>query len=192
MTALANKNAALILIDIQDGFDDPYWGKRNNASAEINAASLLEAWRRLGMPVFHVQHLSTEENSPLRPERSGSMIKEIVRPIASEPVITKHVNSAFIGTDLEHRLRDAGIKDIVLAGLTTDHCVSTSTRMGANLGFNCYLVSDATATFDRVGPDGCRWSADEVHSCHLASLNGEFAGVLTSTELLQQLSQLAS
>lgn len=180
-------NAALILIDIQDGFDDPYWGKRNNPQAEANAARLLAAWRKSNRPVFHVQHLSVEENSPLRADRAGSKLKDLVEPAASEPVITKHVNSAFIGTDLEARLRAAGINEVVLAGLTTDHCVSTSTRMAGNLGFSTYIVHDACATFNRVAPDGKQWAADEIHSSALASLHGEFATAISSDEAVQKL-----
>src|ERR1043165_4315746 len=95
---------ALVLIDIQDGFDDPYWGKRNNLDAENNAARLLQEWRQAKLPVFHVQHLSTEPASPLRPDSPGSALKKIVHPVGLEAVITKNVNSAFIGTDLEKRL----------------------------------------------------------------------------------------
>ncbi|MBX9723269.1 MAG: cysteine hydrolase [Candidatus Obscuribacterales bacterium] len=180
-------NAALVLIDIQDGFDDPYWGKRNNAQAEANAARLLAAWRKSKRPVFHVQHLSLEDNSPLRADRVGSKLKDIVKPAEGEMLIGKHVNSAFIGTDLEARLRAAGIEELVLAGLTTDHCVSTSTRMAGNLGFTTYIVHDACATFDRVAPDGKKWTADEIHSSALASLHGEFATAISSDEAIRKL-----
>lgn len=179
-----SRKAALILIDIQDGFDDPYWGKRNNPQAEANARKLLDAWRERCAPIFHVQHLSTEKDSPLRPDSPGSAIKEIVKPLSNELLITKNVNSAFIGTDLEKQLREAGINELVLVGLTTDHCVSTSTRMAANLGFVTYIVTDATATFDRIAPDGRKWSADDIHSSALASLHGEFATALSSDEIL--------
>lgn len=178
---------ALILIDIQKGFDDPYFGKRNNPNAEANAARLLSAWRRGGYPVFHIQHLSVNPASPLNPKSAGSAIKDVVRPENSETVITKNVNSAFIGTDLESRLHLAGITQVVLAGITTDHCVSTSTRMAANLGFDSIIASDATAAFARVAPDGRQWSADDIHSSALASLHGEFATALSTDEILASL-----
>jgi len=104
-------------------------------------------------------------------------------------VIEKNANSAFIGTDLEQRLRERGIGVVVVTGLTTDHCVATTARMAGNLGFDTYVVSDATATFDREGPDGERYSAEQVHAINLASLHGEFARVISADELLKSLGQ---
>jgi len=179
------RNAALIVIDVQKGFDDVRWGRRNTPEAEANIARLLDAWRGSGRPVFYVQHSSHLKDSPLSPRAAGHTIKEIVAPRIGEPVIEKSVNSAFIGTDLEMRLRSSGIRTVVIAGLTTDHCVATTARMAGNLGFDTYVVSDATATFDREGADGKRYSAEEVHAVNLASLNQEFAKIVTTNALLQ-------
>ena len=184
---LLPRDTALIIVDVQKGFDDPIWGRRNNPQAESNIARLLEAWRRAGRPLFHIQHRSHEKNSPLNPESPGFEIKDAVKPRPGEPVIQKSVNSAFIGTDLEARLRQKGLKTVVITGLTTDHCVSTTARMAGNLGFDTYVVSDATATFDRVGPDGKRYSTEEIHATSLASLHDEFATVIDSDGLLRKL-----
>lgn len=175
---------ALLLIDVQVGLDDPCWGSRNNPGAEALLAQLLDLWRRHGWPIFHVQHLSQRATSPLHPGRPGVELKPEVRPRPHEPVIQKRVNAAFIGTDLEARLRAAGIRRLVVGGLTTDHCVSTSVRMAANLGFETIILADATATFSRTGPDGRAWSAQDLHDAELASLHGEFATVRTAAELL--------
>jgi nicotinamidase-related amidase len=178
-------NAALIIVDVQKAFDDPRWGKRNNPQAEANIARLLDAWRAASRPIFHVQHSSRLRDSPFSPTAAGHAIKEIVAPRTGEAVIKKSVNSAFIGTDLEERLRGSGIRTVVVSGLTTDHCVSTTARMAGNLGFDTYVVSDATATFDREGADGKRYSAEEVHAVNLASLNQEFANIVTTNALLE-------
>lgn len=180
------KNAALIIVDVQDGFDDPVWGKRNNPDAEENIQRLLEGWRATGRPIFHICHRSKLETSPLHPSSVGFRIKDIVRPLQSEPVIEKQVNSAFIGTDLESRLRTQGIRTLIITGLTTDHCVSTTARMASNLGFETYVVGDATATFDRTGPDGAHYDAEEIHAVNLASLNEEFAIVRMTEEVLRK------
>ena len=129
------RGAALLLIDVQQGFDAPGWGKRNNPDAERNIARLLEAWRKAGWPVLHVQHLSVEPDSVLGPGQPGAELKAEAMPAPDEPLFQKNVNSAFIGTNLEAHLRDRGIEALVLAGLTTNHCVSTTARMSGNLGF---------------------------------------------------------
>ena len=177
-------DATLLVIDVQVGLDDPRLGRRDNPAAESNIGALLAAWRASGRPVAHVQHLSTEPDSPLRPELPGVAIKPEVAPLAGEPVFTKQVNSAFIGTGLEARLRDAGRDTLVITGLTANQCVETTTRMAGNLGFTTYLVGDATASFDRVGPDGAFHPAELIHSVSLANLHGEFATVVTTADML--------
>ncbi|MEO8032112.1 MAG: cysteine hydrolase family protein [Gemmatimonadota bacterium] len=179
--------AALLIVDAQQGFDDPRWGTRNNPEAERRIATLLAAWRRARWPVVHVQHMSTEPDSPLRPELAGNAFIPEAVPLDGEPVFQKSVNSAFIGTALESHLHREGIGQLVIAGMTTDHCISTTVRMAGNLGFDVVLVEDATATFDRVGPDGIHYSADQVHRLALASLHGEFAQVKSSAEVLAQM-----
>jgi nicotinamidase-related amidase len=183
-------DTALIVIDVQKGLDEEeYWGKRNNPEAEQNMARLLDAWRRRGMPIYHIHHQSTNRKSPLRPNYPGNEIKDIVKPQPGEPVLQKRENSAFIGTDLENRLRAANQGSVVLVGLTTDHCVSTTARMAANLGFNAFVVSDATATFERDSPLTSRhYTADEMHESALTSLSGEFATIVDTEALLTALS----
>ena len=176
---------ALVLIDIQNGFDDPKWGQRNNPRAEQNAAALLHYWREKRRPVFHVRHDSTEADSPLRPDRPGNELKEIVQPLPDEPVLGKNVNSAFIGTTLEADLRSRGITGIVLAGLTSPHCVSTSARMAANLGFQVTVVGDATAAYEWTAHDGRLISAADMHFYALAAINREFATIVDTATLLE-------
>lgn len=178
---------ALLLIDVQQGFNDPYWGERNNPDAEQKMAQLLQVWRAKELPVIHVQHLSTNPASPLHPHSPGCAFKPETAPLAGEAIFRKRVNSAFIGTTLEDYLREQGIGSLVMVGLTTDHCVSTTARMAGNLGFAVQLVSDGTAAFGRKDLKG-RWlEAEEIHQVHLASLHGEFCTVMTAAEVLSGL-----
>lgn len=180
------QNAVLLLIDVQDGMDAPFWGERNNHHAESNMVQLLAAWRETERPVYHVKHNSVSPNSPLRPNQAGNAIKAIVQPHADEPLFEKTVNSAFIGTDLEQRLRDNGYDTLVIVGLTTQHCVSTTTRMAGNLGFDTYLVSDGTAAFE-LTRNGKVFSAEHIHETELALLDGEFATVIDTETILSKL-----
>ncbi len=180
-----NDKTALLLIDVQQGFDEPYWGQRNNPGAEANMEKLLQAWRAAKRPVFHVKHNSRNTRSPLHPSNPGNAYKPAVAPRQDEPSLGKDVNSAFIGTDLEARLRAAGVSSLVIAGLTTPHCVSTTARMASNLGFATKVVSDATAAHAGKGPDGKPVDAETMHYHALASLNGEFADIVTTAELLE-------
>lgn len=115
-------SAALLLIDVQQGMDDPCWGERNNPDAERNMVRLLGAWRERGLPVIHIQHKSVNPRSPLRPDAPGNAFKPKTAPLPNETVFTKTGNSAFVGMSLEGYLREEGIMSLVVVGLTTDHC----------------------------------------------------------------------
>jgi len=184
---IRSERPALILVDIQKGFEDiAYWGgQRNNPDAELRASEQLRICRHYGLPTFHVQHVSSNPASPLREGRPGNQFIDLVAPIEGEPIIKKNVNSAFIGTDLQAQLDDAGITTLVIVGLTTDHCISTTTRMAGNLGYKTFLVADATATFNKTGVDGQNYPAELIHETALASLNNEFATIIT-TDLIKQ------
>ena len=180
---------ALLLIDFQKGFDDvDYWGgqRRNNPDAEKNASALLNRWRAEHLPIFHVKHNSLTLISPLHPDNPGNEFKPGLNPKPGEPIIEKNVNSAFIGTDLKAQLDAKHITQLVIVGLTTDHCVSTTTRMAANLGYDTYVVSDASATFNRKSADGEDFLPELIHNTALASLNGEFATILSTQQALDR------
>ena len=132
---------------------------------------LIEKSNQLQVPMFKIA------------EEEAMISFRKMKTIDEEKIFKKSVNSAFIGTGLESYLKDNGIAHLVIVGLTTDHCVSTTTRMAGNLGFETILVSDATATFNRKGHDGKEYSGDEIHAIHLASLHDEFCNVVTTDEL---------
>lgn len=180
-------DAVLLLVDLQKAIDDPSWGRRNNPALEANVARLLAAWRASGRPVIHVRHDSAEPGSTYRPGQPGHGWKEEARPLPGEPVVAKRVNSAFIGTDLEERLRGAGRSQLVVCGVVTSNSVEATARMAGNLGFDAVVVSDATAAFDKRDLRGRLWPAEDVHALSLANLEGEYARVLDTDAVLAAL-----
>ncbi|NER17422.1 cysteine hydrolase family protein [Spongiivirga citrea] len=186
---MENTNIALVLIDIQKGLDewDYYGGNRNNLDAEKNAGLILSEFRKRDLPIFHVRHGSTNEKSPLLATKVGFEIKNEVKPAENEPIYTKNVNSAFVGTGLENELKQLNISNIVIVGLTTNHCISTSVRMGANIGFNVTLIADATAAFAMIGINGQKFDAEIMHQTAMASLKDEFATILDTQAFLENL-----
>ena len=191
MSEHLSPSTALIVIDVQRAFDqwESAGKRRNNPQAVARIVDLLAAFRASRTPIFHIRHQGTHPKSSFLPEGTGYPVKDEAREQDGEPVIVKRVNSAFIGTDLEQRLRAAGIKTVVICGATTNHCVETTTRMAGNLGFDACLVRDGTWTFDRVGPDGDKHSAEDIHAMTLSNLNGEFARIVSASEAIAALNR---
>lgn len=177
-------SAALIVVDVQRGFADPGWGPRNNPEMESNTAKLIREWRSRGRPIVLVRHDSTEPNSPLRPGQVGNELQDVVAGDA-DLLVTKSVNSAFYGDpDLDAWLRGRAIDTVVICGIQTNMCCETTARMAGNLGYETYFALDATHTFDMVDRDGTPVSADELARITATNLDGEFATVVTTADLI--------
>jgi len=176
--------AALLIIDLQKAIDAPYWGPRNNPDCERNVAALLERWRATGRPIYHIKHDSTEPKSAYRPGQPGNDFKDEVKPLASERVIAKRVNSAFIGTDLAALLGDRRHGPLVVTGVLTNNSVESTVRMGGNLSFEIYVVSDGCFAVDKKTLDGRLFPAADVHALSLANMHGEYATVVDTSWVL--------
>ena len=183
--AFIKKNPALLLVDIQKAFlEKDYPGLiRNNENAEFICGKILKKWRTLDLPIIHVRHSSTNPESKLYKSRPGFEFNDYVTPLETEMVLTKEVNSAFIGTNLENILIKSHIDTLVIVGMTTNHCISTTVRMSGNLGFDTYLISDSTACYNTKGLNGEIIDCNTIYNSALASLQEEFATVIDSKEL---------
>ena len=179
------KNPALLLVDIQKAFlEKDYPGLiRNNEHAEFICGKILKKWITLDLPIIHVRHSSTNPESKLHKSRPGFEFNDYVTPLETEMVLTKEVNSAFIGTNLENILIKSHIDTLVIVGMTTNHCISTTVRMSGNLGFDTYLISDSTACYNTKGLNGEIIACNTIYNSALASLQEEFATVIDSKEL---------
>lgn len=180
--------AALIIIDVQKAIDASYHaahGPRNNVDAEAKIARLLAQWRTDHRAIIHVRHDSLFPESAYRPGQEGNDFKDEVEPLPGETIIPKATNSAFIGTLLEAQLRAAGIRQLVVTGVSTNNSVEATVRMAGNLGFDTYLVADACFTFARPDFQGRLRSAEEVHAMSLANLDDEYCTVVTTETVLR-------
>ena len=187
LTSMISIKSALIIIDVQKGLDDPHYGQRSNPDAEQNMKLVIQAWRNSSRPVIHIQHLSTNPASKLRPELPGCEIKEEVKPLNGERIFQKEAHSAFVGTGLSDYLHKNRFDQLVLMGLTIEHCVSSTARTAHDLGFTTYVVADATAAFGVHDYEGNYIDADTMHKASLASLHEEFVQVVSTKKLLRAL-----
>jgi nicotinamidase-related amidase len=186
------ENAALVVVDVQKGFEHASWGRRDNPEAERNIAALIDAWQGTGRPVVFVRHDSRQEGSPLEPGTAGNAFKEVVeerrgKGQGPELLVTKSVNSAFYGEpDLDAWLAGQGIGQLVIAGIQTNMCNETTARMGGNLGYEVLFALDAMHTFDLEGPFGWRRTAEELTRATAVSLHGGgFARVVTTRDVVR-------
>lgn len=177
-------NPLLMLIDLQKAIDDPRWGVRNNPGSEAQVAKLLACWRERDFPILHVKHMSTEPGSTYFPGQLGNEFKDEIVPLANEDVLEKSTNSAFIGTNLDEKLRGMGISEVVIAGVITNNSVEATARMSGNLGYRTYVVSDATFTFGLIDFNGMEHSAEDIHNISLANMQDEYATIVSAQEAM--------
>ncbi|HVB53644.1 MAG TPA: cysteine hydrolase family protein [Candidatus Acidoferrales bacterium] len=182
---LGPEPCALVVIDVQAGFDDSVWGHRNNPECESNVEALVRVWRKRRQPIVFVRHDSDEgPDSPLAPGQPGNAFKPVV---SGEPdlLITKQLHSAFYGRpNLDEWLQDRKVRMVVICGIATDHCCESTARMAGDLGYQTFFALDATCAFDRQGPDGETVTADEIYRATAASIHDEFATVVSTAELI--------
>ena len=176
--------AVLLPIDMQQGFDEAKWPRRWNDAVDSNGLALISAWRRTGRPIIHVRHDSLSPKSVLAPGHPGNAFRPGFQPVGDEPLVSKSVNSAFIGTDLDLRLKRLGARHVVVFGISTDMCVSTTIRTGANFGWDMVLVPDACDCFDLPDGKGGTIRAEDVHAAHVATLAFEFCKTFTTQEMV--------
>lgn len=177
---------ALLVIDVQMALatEDAAGRERSCPEAEGNIAALLERFRKSGAPVVHVHHHGTDPDDPFHPDAPGAAVQPFAAPLADEPVIIKTGSSGFAGTALPDLLRKAGVERVVLCGATANHCVESTARSAADLGFDTIYAADAVWAYGATGPDGIAHSAERIHSVSMATLEGEIAAVKPTKDIL--------
>ena len=177
-------NATLLIIDMQEGMNQPALGRRNNPNAELQIKALLSAWRQSGRPVVHVRHISRTPGSVFWPGQPGCEFQQALVPLKHEHVVEKNVPDAFIASGLERWLHARAIKQLVIAGVITNNSVEATARSAGNLGFDVIVAADACYTFDQTDLCGRLWPAEDVHALSLSNLAMDYARVLETAEIL--------
>ncbi|MFZ6750559.1 cysteine hydrolase family protein [Undibacterium sp. Ren11W] len=185
-STLITSNPALIIIDMQQGMTESRLGARNMPEAEDHIAQLLATWRSLDLPIVHVRHMSRSPDSVFWPGQAGAQIQSRFTPLVNEYVMEKNVTDAFCNSGLERWLHGRGISSLVMVGVATNYSVEASARSAACLGFKLVVVSDACFTFDRVDCNGGLQSAEQIHQMSLSNLQGEYAELMLTADLLLQ------
>ena len=177
-------NATLVLIDFQKAADDPAHAPRGQLHAEENAAALLRHWREMEQPIVHLQHHSMDPQAADAPGAEGHGFKSGLEPLTHEPVVEKRTDNGFVGTDLMAVLEDAGPAELVVCGLMLEGAVESTVRMAHAVGFMVFLPQDCTASREQHGIGDENWTNDQVHALTLAVLDGEYAKVVSSQDLM--------
>lgn len=183
-------STALIVIDMQNGMRSAALPPRNNPGAEDHIAHLLHAWRQAGWPVVNVRHISRSATSVFAPGQEGAAFQERFQPLSHEHVVEKNVPDAFVQTGLERWLHVRGIRQLVIAGVSTNNSVESTARSAGNLGFSTFVAADACFAFEQQDFGGTLRCADDVHVMSLANLHGEYADVRGTDEILARLGLL--
>ncbi|MDD2540000.1 MAG: cysteine hydrolase family protein [Desulfuromonadaceae bacterium] len=179
---------ALILIDMQkDYFPGGRMELRGSIEATGAASCLLAAFREAALPVFHIQHISTNPSATFfLPGTTGIEIHHSVAPLPDEPVIIKHYPNSFRGTDLLERIRRAEVDSILFCGMMTSMCVDATVRAAFDLGITCTVAQDACATRDLMF-SGETIPAPQVHGAFLAALGAVYADIRTTDTILEEM-----
>lgn len=180
---------ALLVIDVQMAFvarrdAGMVWA---NPAADRAIATLLAAFRAESLPVIHVHHHGTDPRDDFHADAAGAVVQPCAQPMAGEPVFIKHGSSGFVGTDLGQYLTDQGISGLVIVGGAANYCVETTARMAGNLGYATTVVGDALINFAQTLRDGRVMAAADVLALTLANLDGEFAHIAVTNEILTQI-----
>ncbi|RPH24191.1 isochorismatase family protein [Buttiauxella warmboldiae] len=179
---------ALLVIDMQNFVTD-----RINRGVEMfphnaidNMRAILEIFRKNISPVIHIRHHSTEEGSLLHHSSPlAQPVKEFEEKYG-EPVFVKNTSSAFSSTGLLTYLKDHQLSACVVIGAVAGFCVTSTVRAGADAGLNMTVIQDAVISFALKGDEP---GAKLILDVTLALLAADFATVITTKELSEQLSR---
>ena len=178
------QRSVLIIINAQFGLLDATQLGRNNTEAEKNISKLLNYWRAHKRAVVHVKHVSENKDSIFYRNSPSCELLPGLQAITGEIIIEKMKSSAFAETELESLLKKMESESLVIVGFTANECIDATAKDSSSLGFNSYVIGDATAMFDIRGVDGKLLKAERIHRLTLANINALYAKVLQTIDLI--------
>lgn len=176
--------SVLIIINAQAGLLDATQLGRNNTEAEKNISILLNHWRSQNRLVIHVKHVSENAGSIFYRKSSGCELLPDLQAIDGEVIIEKMKSSAFTETELETQLKQLEPTNLFLVGFTANECIDATAKDASSLGFESYVIGDATAVFDMRSPDGKLLKADRIHRLTLANIDAFYAKVINVDDII--------
>ncbi|HEG1825461.1 TPA: isochorismatase family protein [Enterobacter cloacae] len=188
-SSLSASQTALIVVDIQNEY---YAGKDFRGQMVIpdgdkvlkNSQKLVSYAHQKRMPVYFVRHVAPKD-SPLFAEGSVyAKFHQDLQPSARDAIITKATPSSFVGTDLDAQLKKKGIKKVIVIGLMTHMCISSTARDAVPLGYNVIIPEDATATRDLDDGQGGVVDHKALQRAALAGVADVFAEIMTTKDVM--------
>ena len=181
------ERSALLVIDAQDSFKArPRWERRSNLDFERNVTTLIDAWRAAELPVIFILH--TDEAPEFQRDSPYFKLMDFIERRPSEPLLIKDTRNSFTSTDLQQRLTALGVTRIVVTGIQTEQCCETTTRVGADLGYDVDFVTEATLSFPIVNAEtGEEYDTETVKRHVEWVLRGRFARITKVRDLVEEL-----
>lgn len=176
--------SALLVIDFQNEYFTGKMPIPDGAAALANTQKLIKYADSHKIPVYHVQHVAPAGSAVFAIDGETVKFHPGMQPRAQDIVLQKSTVSVFGSTDLDSRLKKAGIKDLIISGLMTHACVAGAARDAAPLGYNVIVASDASATRAITRVNGDTIDKDSLHKAALAEVEDTFGDVMTTAQIL--------
>ena len=176
-------NHGLILVDIQND----YFAGGNMELVKMDLAAnkakeILAKFREKNLPIFHIQHVSTNPDATFFvPDTEGVKINKSVSPLSGEIVVKKHYPNSFRETALLEHLRKDDVRRLTICGAMSHMCIDATARAAFDLGFACTVIEDACATRD-LEHNRQIVEAKKVHAAFMAALASVYASTISADQ----------
>lgn len=184
ISQLSAGKSALLVIDFQNEYFNGKMPIPDGATALANTRELIKFADNHNMPVYHVQHIAPAGSAVFAIDGNTVKFHPKMMPRAQDVVLQKTTVSVFGSTDLNTRLKNSGIENLIISGLMTHACVAGAARDAAPLGFKVIVASDASATRAITRINGDKIDKDSLHKAALAEVEDTFGDVMTTAQIL--------